>query len=140
MTGFETSRTVEWGDCDAAGIIFYPNFYRFMDGHFHAFTASLGFDQRRLLSEFDILGMPLRQAGCTFHAATSFGDVLSINSRLVSLGETSLKLTYNFLRDGVPIADGFEVRVSVSADSGALAKAQIPLEIRALLDPHKVAG
>ena len=31
--GFTTrmQRTVEWGDCDPAGIIFYPTYYRWMD-------------------------------------------------------------------------------------------------------------
>ena len=24
-------RTLAWGECDPAGIIFYPNYYRFMD-------------------------------------------------------------------------------------------------------------
>ena len=23
--------TVNWGDCDPAGIVFYPNFYKWMD-------------------------------------------------------------------------------------------------------------
>ena len=32
-SGFTTRmhRTVEWGDCDPAGIIFYPTYYRWMD-------------------------------------------------------------------------------------------------------------
>ena len=31
---------VRWGDTDAAGIVFYPNFYKWMDEATHEFLAS----------------------------------------------------------------------------------------------------
>ena len=41
--GFTTrmQRTVEWGDCDPAGIIFYPTYYRWMDAaSWHLFAEA----------------------------------------------------------------------------------------------------
>ncbi|MEO1103978.1 MAG: thioesterase family protein, partial [Pseudomonadota bacterium] len=123
-------------DCDAAGIVFYPHYYRWMDAHFHVFTMALGFDQRRLAAEFGIHGTPLRQTSCTFEAPASFGDTLTITSRLKTLGTTSLSLTYRFARDGVPIAEGFEARVMVSRSGEGIVKAVIPGPIRDALAEH----
>lgn len=136
--GFETERHIDWGDCDDAGIVFYPHYYRWMDAHFHRFTSALGFDQRRLAREFGIHGTPLRQTGCTFLAPASYGDTLQIRSQLVALGTTSLKLIYHFSRASLPIAEGFEARVMVSrtGEDEGIAKAVIPPPIRAALAAH----
>jgi len=136
VIGFETRRFVDWGDCDAAGIVFYPNFYRWMDGHFHRFTATLGFDQRRLIDEFGLLGTPLRKASCTFHAAASFGDTLSITSRLTAIGDSSIGVAYRFDRAETAIAEGSEVRVVVRRGAQGIAKASIPGPVREALAVH----
>ena len=48
--GFTTrmQRTVEWGDCDPAGIIFYPTYYRWMDAaSWHLFEQA-GYSAARM--------------------------------------------------------------------------------------------
>lgn len=136
MTTFETTRRVEWGDCDAAGIVYYPNYYRWMDGTFHAFTATLGFDQRTLMADHGLLGTPLVDTGCTFSAPATYGDDLAITLRLVSLGASSLRLAYAFARDGTMVAHGHEARVFVRATAaGGIVKAGIPPAVRAVLEP-----
>lgn len=136
MSTFQTTRLVEWGDCDAAGIVYYPNYYRWMDGTFHALTRSLGFDQRSLLEEHGLLGTPLVDTGCTFAAPATHGDTLTITARLVSLGSSSLKLAYTFARAGAPVARGHEARVFVRAlPGGGIEKAAMPPAVRAALEP-----
>ena len=41
-------RTLAWGECDPAGIIFYPNYYRFMDEATWAMFAWAGYDPARM--------------------------------------------------------------------------------------------
>jgi len=136
MTAFQTTRLVEWGDCDAAGIVYYPNYYRWMDGAFHSLTRSLGFDQRTLMVEHGLLGTPLVDTGCTFAAPATHGDELTITVRIVALGSSSLKLAYTFARAGAPVARGHEARVFVrTTAAGGIEKAQMPAVIRAALEP-----
>ncbi len=133
---FESQRLVEWGDCDAAGIVFFPNFYRWVDGHYHRFTeACAGYDQRTLLAEYGLLGTPLRDTGCTFFSPARFGDMLTINSSLIRLGSTSLTFTYVFTRGETLIAKAKETRVVVREVDGAIEKAEIPEAVRARLAP-----
>jgi acyl-CoA thioesterase FadM len=49
-------------DCDAAGIVYYLNEYRWMDGTDHVLTASLDADQRVVKERHGHLGTPLVDA------------------------------------------------------------------------------
>jgi hypothetical protein len=55
---------VQWGDCDPAGIIFYPTYFRWMDAATWAFFESVGYTPKRMREEH--LSMPLVSADCQF--------------------------------------------------------------------------
>ena len=59
----EYSFKVRWGDTDAAGIVFYPNFYKWMDEATHEFLAAIGFSTTFLLTEHQT-ATPLLEANC----------------------------------------------------------------------------
>ena len=42
------TQTLAWGDCDPAGIIYYPTYYRWMDGATWALIAQAGFPAQRM--------------------------------------------------------------------------------------------
>lgn len=45
------SLTVEWGQCDPAGIAFYPRYFEMFDaGTAHLFAAALGMTKREMLA------------------------------------------------------------------------------------------
>ncbi len=134
---FTTARSIEWGDCDAAGIVFYPSFFRWMDAAFHAFTRSEGFDQKSLLRDFGVMGTPLVDARCRFLAPGRFYDDLAIALSVRALGRSSVTLAYRFSIGDTVIAEGEEIRAFVAkVDGGALRKAEIPEPIRRRLEPH----
>lgn len=133
MSDFTTTRRVEWGDCDPAGIIYYPRYYHFMDGVFHEFAAARGFSQRSLREAHGLLGTPLVDTGCRFLSPVSYGDLLTIDLTLDHVGGSSLRVGYVFSCEGRSIAEGFEARVFSREIDGVIGKAQIPAEIRAKL-------
>src|SRR5882762_1820730 len=57
---------VHWADCDPAGIIFYPTYFRWMDAATWAFMESAGYGAKRMRAEH--LAMPLVSAECQFLA------------------------------------------------------------------------
>ena len=133
MTAFKTTRAVEWGDCDSAGIVYYPNYYRWMDGVFHEFTAMRGFSQRSLSEDYGLIGTPLIDTGCRFHAPASHGDRLEVEASLAKLGETSLRMDYTFICGQRVAAKGFEARVFARRGADGIEKAPIPAAVRAML-------
>ena len=69
---------VQWGDCDPAGIIFYPTYFRWMDAATWAFLDSVGYSAKRMRTEH--LAMPLVSALCNFLAPAGQGDRCEVRS------------------------------------------------------------
>lgn len=131
---FVSVRVVEWGDCDAAGIVFYPNYFRWMDAAFHAMCRDLGFHQNDLPG--GLFATPLVDAGATFHAPAYPGEELRIEVGVVRLGVTSLSLTYGFNRDDALLVRGREDRVCVIREGDAIAKTCMPDTMRSLMERY----
>jgi YbgC/YbaW family acyl-CoA thioester hydrolase len=101
---------VQWGDCDPAGIIFYPTYFRWMDSASWAFLEQVGFDAKRMQREHR--AMPLVAAECQFLAPAGHGDRCEVRSRIGRFGGKSFLLLHDIVReDGAALAKGSETRV-----------------------------
>jgi YbgC/YbaW family acyl-CoA thioester hydrolase len=101
---------VEWGDCDPAGIIFYPTYFRWMDAATWAFLDHVGFSAKRMRAEH--LAMPLVSAQCEFLAPAEHGDRCEVRSRIERFGGKSFVVRHEIVRgDGAALAQGAETRV-----------------------------
>ncbi len=101
---------VHWGDCDPAGIIFYPTYFRWMDAATWTFMESVGYGPKRMRSEH--LAMPLVAANCDFLAPAEQGDRCEVHSRITRFGGKSFTLAHDIVRsDGALLAKGTETRV-----------------------------
>ena len=108
---------VHWGDCDPAGIIFYPTYFRWMDAATWAFWEMVGFDPARLRAEHR--AMPLVSADCQFMAPARQGDRCLVRSRIGRFGGKSFVVLHDIERtDGVALAKGSETRVWGRYESG----------------------
>ena len=101
---------VQWGDCDPAGIIFYPTYFRWMDAACWALFASVGYDAKRMRAEH--LAMPLVSADCQFLYPAEQGDGCEVRSSIVRFGGKSFVVAHEVQRaDGMALAKGTETRV-----------------------------
>ena len=101
---------VHWGDCDPAGIIFYPTYVRWMDAATWALWDSVGYTAKRMKAEQ--LAMPLVAADCRFIAPAEHGDRCEVRSRVARFGGKSFVVAHEVLRgDGTALASGSETRV-----------------------------
>ena len=101
---------VHWGDCDPAGIIFYPTYFRWMDAACWAFFEAVGYDARRMREEQR--AMPLVSADCRFLAPAVQADRCEVRSRIARFGGKSFVVAHDIVRaDGTALASGSETRV-----------------------------
>jgi YbgC/YbaW family acyl-CoA thioester hydrolase len=125
---------VHWGDCDPAGIIFYPTYFRWMDSATWAFFESVGYDAKRMRAEH--LAMPLVSAQSEFLAPALQGDRCEVRSRITRFGGKSFVISHEIVRaDGAALAKGAETRVwgRFVAGPGTPMKGEtIPEALRAL--------
>jgi 4-hydroxybenzoyl-CoA thioesterase len=125
---------VHWGDCDPAGIIFYPTYFRWMDAACWAMFAGVGYTAKRMRGEH--LAMPLVSADCQFLYPAEHGDRCEVHSRIQRFGGKSFVVAHEIQReDGMALARGSETRVWGKFDSGPgtrLRGIAMPEELKAL--------
>jgi 4-hydroxybenzoyl-CoA thioesterase len=101
---------VHWGDCDPAGIIFYPTYFKWMDSATWAFFAQVGYDAKRMKAEHR--AMPLVSAQCDFLFPAEQADRCEVVSRIVRFGGKSFVVSHEIVRsDATVLAKGAETRV-----------------------------
>ncbi|ARK32572.1 acyl-CoA thioesterase [Halalkalibacter krulwichiae] len=109
----EYSFRVKWGNTDAAGIVFYPNFYKWMDEATHEYFTAIAFPSSTLFVEQQV-GTPLLEANCQFKSPLFFEDQVTVRSVVVELHQKVFKISHTFLRNEKLIAEGFEIRAWTS--------------------------
>ena len=130
---FETAFTVEWGDCDEAGIVFYPNYFYWLDCTWQRWLRELGLSQRELKRRFNSV-TPLVNVGARFVAPASYDDELTIRAEVAEWQERRFRIDYKLSVGNVQIASGFEQRAWASvSETGALRGASVPQEFKELL-------
>ena len=129
-------RTLAWGDCDPAGIIYYPTYYRWMDAASWALLDACGYPAARIRAE--AVTMPLVDAQCAFLASPTFGDECEVHSHVSRAGRSSFTVSHEVVRvgDGTLLARGTESRVwcRYAAGPGSpLKSVPLPDDLRAAL-------
>jgi 4-hydroxybenzoyl-CoA thioesterase len=124
---------VDWGDCDPAGIVFYPNYFRWFDSCTTLLFESAGLAMPMLYAKYGLKGFPLLEARASFSGSSAFGDAMDCESEIVEWNAKTLRVRHRFLRDGTLLLEGFELRVCAVPhpdDPARIKAAPIPAEIR----------
>jgi 4-hydroxybenzoyl-CoA thioesterase len=100
---------ITFGDCDPAGIVFYPNFYRFIDRTFHDWLRQWG-SHNKLAESVGSLALGLIDCGATFHHVVRDGDVLQVNLFITEWRRKTFKVEYEAYVNDVLCLTAFEVR------------------------------
>ena len=126
---------IQFGDCDPAGIVYYPNYFRFCDNATAALlSAAFGMHKRDWLGHYGIAGIPMVDTGANFIKPSRFGDTLEIRSKITELGRSSFSVEHSLSNGGEVTVEAREKRVWVARDAqGNLRSAQLPDDVRKAL-------
>lgn len=127
---------VEFGDCDPARIVWFPNFFRWIDAASRHFFVQCGVPPWHALAQsHGIVGTPLVDTKARFVATASYGDRLDIVVRVAEWRTRSFVQQYRVLRGETLILECEEVRIFAGGrEDGApgIRAVPIPEDIRAL--------
>jgi len=126
--------TVEWGDCDPARIVFYPNYFRWFDASTGHHFAAAGLPKPILIEKYDVVGFPMVATRATFHIPSKFGDEVKIETQITRFGTSSFDVTHRLLKGDKLAVEGFEKRVLVKRDGANIVSAQIPDKIKSIFE------
>jgi YbgC/YbaW family acyl-CoA thioester hydrolase len=133
-TPFQTTRRVEFGDTDMAGIVHFANFLRYMEAAETDFLRVRGLTVAWEKSG-QRYGFPRVSAACDYVRPARFEDVLTIAVTVEKVGRKSVSYRHDFTLAGEPIATGRVTAVCcLKGPRGELTSVDIPADVRAVLE------
>jgi 4-hydroxybenzoyl-CoA thioesterase len=123
---------IEWGDCDPAGIVYFPRYFVFFDDATAALFEAVGLKKRELIKKYDILGIAVVDVRAQFYIPSVFGDDVEIESSIAKWGRASFEVRHRLTNKTKLLADASETRVWVSRDPDkpdALRSCAIPKDL-----------
>ena len=127
---------IEWGQCDPAGIVFYPQYLIIFDTAAGYLFERTGLAPAAMRKKYGIVGMPVVEVGARFVQPCRFDDSVIVESEVGEWGRSSFTVRHRILKDGDLALDGFEKRVWAAPHPerpGAIKAQAVPAEIIASL-------
>jgi acyl-CoA thioester hydrolase len=121
---------VYWEDTDGAGVVYYANYLRFMERARTEWLRDLGFEQTRLVGEFDI-GFVVRSAAIEYLRPARLDDLLTVVAEVQSVGASVIVFRQSVMRGEEAVSEAV-VRIACVRIS-SFRPARIPRELRAAL-------
>ncbi len=103
---------VEFGDCDPAGIVFFPNFFRWYDASSRHFFHDCGVPAwRDTEKSHGIIGTPVVDISSRFIRPATYGDVVDVHTSVIEWNAKSFVMLHQLKRNGELLAEGRDTRV-----------------------------
>ena len=130
---------IEWGQCDPAGIVFYPQYLIIFDSSTGWLFERTGLKPLAMRKKYGIVGMPVVEVGAQFVMPCRFDDEVIVESEIGEWGRSSFTVRHRVLNEGKLALEGFEKRVWAAPHperADAIKAQPVPAEIIASLsDP-----
>ena len=124
---------VQFGDCDPAGIVFFPNFSRWMDEASLEFFMACGVPPwRELARTRGIVGTPLLEIHTKFMRTATYGETIEVHTTVEEWSRKTFRHRHVVKRGETVLCEGTEVRAFVERDP------ENPERIRAIPVPEDI--
>jgi 4-hydroxybenzoyl-CoA thioesterase len=132
---FSTRITVNFGDTDPAGLVYFPNIFHYCHIAMERFFEQVcGVSYSKLITDQQ-LGFPTARINSEFKAPVRYGDVINIEITVSDIGNKSLSLIYK-VKNGEGGVCAEVSQVVVAMDLRKHASVSIPDSIRKSLFTH----
>ncbi|MBS1842352.1 MAG: acyl-CoA thioesterase [Acidobacteria bacterium] len=124
---------IEWGDCDPAGIVYYPRFFEMFDSCTNALFEKAGFKKQEMMAIYGLAGIPMVETSARFFVPSAFGDTVTVETAILEWGNSSFRVEHKLYRGDALAAEGLEKRVWTvrdKADRKKLKSERIPQEVK----------
>jgi 4-hydroxybenzoyl-CoA thioesterase len=127
---------VQFGDCDPAGIVFFPNFSRWMDEASLAFFMACGVPPwRELVKTRGIIGTPLLEIHTKFKRPATYGETIEVHTSVEEWSAKTFRHRHVVKRGETLLCEGTEVRAFCIRDpenADRIKAIPVPEDIRVL--------
>ena len=125
---------IEWGDCDPAGIVYYPRYFVFFDNATVALFAAAGLEKHEMVKTYDMVGFPMVDTGARFMIPSKWGETITIESEVSEWKRSSFDIKHRVYKGEALAIEAWETRVWVGRhpdDPERIKSKPIPDEVKA---------
>jgi 4-hydroxybenzoyl-CoA thioesterase len=130
------SVNVMFGDCDPAGIVFFPNYLKWMDASSLNFFIQCGVPPwRELVKTTGIIGTPLLEINTKFQRSATYGETLQVHTSIEEWRDKVFIHRHIVKHKDELLCEGAEVRAFCMRQADNLDRITaipIPADIKAL--------
>jgi 4-hydroxybenzoyl-CoA thioesterase len=131
-----------FGDCDPAGIVYFPKFFDFFHQAMETWFTAIGAPYDDVIVGRKI-GFPAVHTEADFRAPTRFGEAIDIELRVEKVGTKSIRFGYRVLGEGEtePRVTGATVCVVMDLDPespGFRQALAVPDDLRGQIDAFMI--
>ena len=135
---YRLRRRVQFYETDAAGMVHFSCFFRYMEEAEHALWREAGMS---ISSAGREIGWPRVAASFEYHRPLRFEDEFDVTIRVVAVAARTIEYACEITKDGSPVATGSLTIACVVRKPGEPMRAtEIPADIAALFEPDPRAS
>jgi 4-hydroxybenzoyl-CoA thioesterase len=127
---------VMFGDCDPAGIVFFPNYSKWMDASSLNFFVKCGLPPwRELVEKTGIIGTPLLEINTKFKKPATYGERIQVHTSIEEWREKVFIHKHLVSRGDTILCEGRETRafcIRDPKDPSRIKAIPIPSDIKTL--------
>jgi 4-hydroxybenzoyl-CoA thioesterase len=131
-----TDIQVNFGDCDPAGIVFFPNFSRWMDASSLNFFVACGVPVwSELVKTTGIMGTPVLEINVKYSASAKYGETIRVATSIEEWRDKVFVQQHTITRGDTLICEGREVRAFITKhpnDPNRIKAIPVPADIKAM--------
>ena len=123
---------IEWGDCDPAGVVYYPRYFGYFSACMDALFERGGLPRKMRETKYQILGTPMVDARARFIAPLRYGESAVIESSVTEIRKSSFQVRHKLYKGKHLAVEAFETRVWVvrsATDPKRMEARPIPPEV-----------
>ncbi len=133
---FTLTRRVQFYEVDAAGIVHFSWYPRYMEEAEHAMWRAAGLS---IHGKDAPAGWPRVALTMDYHAPLHFEDLVEVRLRVATLGRTSMRYTCELTRGETRVATGSMTIVCVTLNDGVATAAPLPDTVTSRFAPAPAA-
>ncbi|QFZ85158.1 acyl-CoA thioesterase [Variovorax paradoxus] len=137
MYSYTYIRRLHWSECDPGGIIFFPNYARWMVEGLNEMFLRLGIDPNAVKDASTRGGLPVLGLSMKFLSAPALHESVTHRILVEKVGGKSIAFLHQFLRGDELLMEAQETRVwaeHLLGPGGGLRTLPVPDDVRALLE------
>ena len=135
MKSFKTQRVIRLRDTDAAGVIFFVNYFVFAHETYELFLQEIGYSLQRIIEQESFL-LPIVHAESDYHQMINMEDQITIVLNVNRIGISSFTLVYDYFLENQELVSSVKT-VHVCVDKATLKKRPIPEDFQQALKKYE---